>query len=301
MPGPHRPKYRAPADHSRPDSRRRPHRGSPRDLKRKIHSCGHGIGAFPRPRTADAPALRRAVITDPLAAVLTRLHLGRPQDLAAVCAQALGVDGVALSLAVAGRGPEAVWSFSEASTVVEDLQFTLGQGPGPDSARTGATVTVRDLLAVDSGRWPELRAAIAEMNLPVRALYCFPLSLGAINVGVLTLARTLPGSLLPWQFGDAQALAAALTAWYLGGVGAELRPEPDSTPPLELNRAEVHQATGMLSVQLNVPLEQALLRLRAHAYAHTRPLRDVAADVVARRLRLSPDPDPLSAPDHREE
>jgi len=240
------------------------------------------------------------VITDPLAAVLTRLHLGQPQDLAAVCAQALGVDGVALSLTVAGRGPEAVWSFSQASAVVEDLQFTLGQGPGPDSARTGAMLTAGDLLA-DTERWPDLRAAIAEMKLPVRALYCFPLSLGAINVGVLTLARTRPGALLPWQFSDAQALAAALTAWYLGGNGAGLRPEPDSTPPLELNRAEVHQATGMLSVQLGVPLDQALLRLRAHAYAHTRPLRDVAADIVGRRLRLSPDPDTQSAPDHREE
>jgi hypothetical protein len=35
----------------------------------------------------------------------------------------------------------------------------------------------------------------------------------------------------------------------------------------------------------------ALGRLRAYAYAHDRRLRDVAADVVARRLRFHPDTD----------
>jgi len=48
----------------------------------------------------------------------------------------------------------------------------------------------------------------------------------------------------------------------------------------------VHQATGMISVQLEVSLAEALVRLRAHAYANDRPLNEVAADVVARRLRL---------------
>ena len=51
-------------------------------------------------------------------------------------------------------------------------------------------------------------------------------------------------------------------------------------------RAEVHQASGMISVQLNVSLAEALVRLRAHAYAQERPIAEVAADVVARRLRF---------------
>jgi hypothetical protein len=51
----------------------------------------------------------------------------------------------------------------------------------------------------------------------------------------------------------------------------------------------VHQATGMITVQLGVSMAVALVRLRAHAYAHDRRLRDVAADVVARRLRFDPD------------
>jgi hypothetical protein len=47
----------------------------------------------------------------------------------------------------------------------------------------------------------------------------------------------------------------------------------------------------MITVQLGVSAAVALTRLRAYAYAHDRRLRDVAEDVVARRLRFDPDRD----------
>jgi ANTAR domain-containing protein len=56
------------------------------------------------------------------------------------------------------------------------------------------------------------------------------------------------------------------------------------------HRAEVDQATGMLTVQLGVTAAEAYARLRAYAYAQDRRLADVAGDIVARRLRLHPDP-----------
>jgi len=52
-------------------------------------------------------------------------------------------------------------------------------------------------------------------------------------------------------------------------------------------RAEVHQAAGMISVQLGVSLTDALVALRAHAYAEGRSTWEVAADVVARRLSFT--------------
>jgi hypothetical protein len=245
------------------------------------------------------------MISDRMAAVLTRLHLGRHTDLAASCAHALGVPGVSLSLAVdAQEGPELIWCCGDASARVEDLQFTLGEGPSPDSARSGSPVSTADLEALDPDRWPALRAAITEADLPVRGLFCFPLRLGAIHVGVLSLLDPRPGALLERQTEDALTLASALTAWYLGGDGTDLRPGPDppgtddrAAPSADLNRAEVHQATGMVSVQLGVPLAQALLRLRAHAYATSAPLNRVAADVVGRRLRFAPETDNPSEPD----
>ena len=66
---------------------------------------------------------------------------------------------------------------------------------------------------------------------------------------------------------------------------------PDESWPEQAGpqHPEVHQATGMIIVQLGVTAAVALIRLRAYAYSHDRRLRDVAADVVARRLRFHPD------------
>ena len=57
-----------------------------------------------------------------------------------------------------------------------------------------------------------------------------------------------------------------------------------------MRRAEIDQATGMLSEQLGAGIGDAFVRLRAYAYAHDLRLTDAARDIVARRLRLHPDP-----------
>jgi hypothetical protein len=74
-------------------------------------------------------------------------------------------------------------------------------------------------------------------------------------------------------------------------TGEPVHDGPDGVHDLEAGlldlterRAVVHQAAGMISVQLGVDMTVALLRLRAHAWAHERPIVDVATDVVARRL-----------------
>ncbi|MFE9682887.1 GAF and ANTAR domain-containing protein [Streptomyces sp. NPDC006285] len=50
----------------------------------------------------------------------------------------------------------------------------------------------------------------------------------------------------------------------------------------------VHQAVGMVMVQLGTGPEQALDRLRAHALSRGRTVTEVAREVVARTLRLRP-------------
>jgi hypothetical protein len=50
--------------------------------------------------------------------------------------------------------------------------------------------------------------------------------------------------------------------------------------------AEVHQATGMISDRLDVGLDDAFVRLRAHAFAAERPVHDVSRHVVAGRVRF---------------
>ena len=52
---------------------------------------------------------------------------------------------------------------------------------------------------------------------------------------------------------------------------------------------EVHQAAGMVSEQLDLRTSDALVLLRAAAYASERPIDDLAHDVVTRRLRFVDD------------
>jgi hypothetical protein len=121
-----------------------------------------------------------------------------------------------------------------------------------------------------------------------RAVFGFPLRVGAVRIGALNLYRDRPGPLDDDQHADALVLAGVAARAVLGMqadappgmLGAELEAGSDF-------RFVVHQASGMVSAQLEVSVGEALIRLRAHAFADDRPLTAVAQDVVARRLRLS--------------
>jgi hypothetical protein len=204
-------------------------------------------------------------------------------DFLTAVTRALGVDGLVVSLATTGGGPtELLWCTDGTAREFQDLQLTLGEGPEPEALRTGAMVLVPDLTQTGAGRWPAL--AMETPGLQARAVFCFPMAIGAIKIGVLSAVRRTAGSLTSTQADDALALAAALTAQFLN------RHDPQSgawvDPPGELQHAVVHQATGMLSVQLALTLPNALLRLRAHAYSSGRSITSISKDIVDRRLRL---------------
>jgi GAF domain-containing protein len=221
---------------------------------------------------------------------LLREHPGVGGGTVRCAAAALDVDGVAVAVASGTSGGEILWCSGDTAQRFEDLQRVLGEGPGRDCLDDGATVRVDDLARVRPDRWPALTAEVPRQT--VRAVFCFPLRIGAIALGVLTAVRRAPGGLTDQQNDDAVALAAALTTCLLECGAPVLLPPDDSDPLPFLQHAEVHQATGMVSVQLAVPLAEALLRVRAHAYSSGRTLTDTARDIVARRLRLSPDTDP---------
>jgi hypothetical protein len=158
-----------------------------------------------------------------------------------------------------------------------------------EAATTGNPVLVPDLYrGVESARWPIFAAAVTEQT-PVVALFALPLQWGAINLGVLDLYRTAPGGLSPVQHRDA---LAAMDVAALIMLGQRTDPGEHSggwLDPAWGHRAEIHQATGMVLVQLGVSTTDALARLRAYAFVHQRLLIDVARDVVARRLVFTPD------------
>ncbi|MFJ5049949.1 ANTAR domain-containing protein [Streptomyces sp. NPDC088719] len=203
------------------------------------------------------------------------------------CLSLLGIDHLVISLAVKGEVTEQLWSSGETGASFDDLQFTLGEGPGPDALRTGLATLEHDLNAVPTTKWPTFLPAMN--HLPIQAVFSLPLAIGGITVGVLTASRRSPGHMTGQELEDALGLSAALAFQFLGGAATRFADAGDAQPDGQLHRAVVHQATGMISVQLAVPLGTALLRLRAHAYSHDRSIIDAAEDVVARRLRLDDD------------
>jgi hypothetical protein len=99
-------------------------------------------------------------------------------------------------------------------------------------------------------------------------------------------ALTEPQLRAAWKIADA---AAGALLDVRSGTAMDL--PADKAPAGASYRLEVHQATGVVSVQLGVPIEEAFLRLRAYAYSHERNIDDVARDLVAGRLQLSPEED----------
>ncbi|MFF3490500.1 GAF and ANTAR domain-containing protein [Streptomyces sp. NPDC002795] len=200
----------------------------------------------------------------------------------ASCAHVLGLDSITLCL-MNTSGLELVWydPSHTAGIAFEDLEFTLGEGPTHDTVRTGEPVLVPDLHTVPEERWPALLPAAR--HSPPRAVHAVPVNLGATRLGALTGHRAAPGPLTRPQMSSLLALAEGTVTILTTPEGIH---DMRADQPLPLHRAVVHQATGALTVHLGVPLDQALIRLRAYAFTHNRPLHDVAHDVVHRYATL---------------
>jgi hypothetical protein len=177
------------------------------------------------------------------------------------------------------------------AAMLEDLQATLGEGPCIDASRDGQPVLQSDLAATGTTRWPGFTAAALEKG--IAAVFAFPLQVGAIRLGVLDLYRDTAGPLDRPQLAAALDFAEAATTilLYLQNKATPGEPLHPALAEAVESRREIHQATGMISVQAGVGLADALLRLRAHAFSSELPLLEVAKAVVDRRLRFPPEDD----------
>jgi GAF domain-containing protein len=200
----------------------------------------------------------------------------------------LSISGAGISMVTKTGNRGVVCATDDVSARIEDLQLTLGEGPCVDAAEFGAPVMIPDLRTPDDivlDRWPAFLEGAGAVG--VRAVFAFPLRIGAINVGVLDAYRREPG---PLRYGELRAAllaadAAALALLQIDPASDDLF--SDDTDARSTYQLQVHQATGIAQVQLGVSTEEAFLMLRARAFALGRPLVDVATDVVARRLRFS--------------
>lgn len=211
--------------------------------------------------------------------------VGALQRLCAAAARAIPAAGAGVSLMSEGGGRGVAAASSEVSGRYEELQFTVGEGPCIDAFAFRRPVLEPALDNRSTGRWPVYSQSAHEGG--VRAVFSFPLQVGAARLGVLDVYRTDSGSLTAEELAQALAFAQVAVLMLLDGQ-REASPGcvAEGLDEALAYRSTLYQAQGMVMIQLGVPLGEALVRLRAFAFAHERRLSSVALDVVARRLRL---------------
>ena len=177
---------------------------------------------------------------------------------------------------------------NERMAALEDSQYTLGEGPCYDAFYAGRPVHAPRLDPIELMRWPSFVGVANEAG--IGAAFAYPLAIKGARVGVLTLYQAAVGELSAAQNEDSIALSEVLTEMVLSLQDAA--PVGELAAELEeavTYRAEIHQAAGMVSMQLQMPVAEALVRIRAHAFSTSQSVGVVAADIVGRRLRLAND------------
>ena len=213
--------------------------------------------------------------------------------LCQACVDLFDVDAAAISLILEGAPTATLGSSDDAARTLDELQFTLGEGPCLDSVAHRKPVFVVDLADPGDRRWPAFGPAMLAQQ--IRGVYAVPVVVAGEYVGALDFFRERPGRLDNKDFIGAIAAAELAGIPLLDLLDADLRAavtDPSSDAWAELNalsRAEVSQATGMVVAQLEIDPAEALVRIRAHAYATGRNATDVARDILNRRLKLESD------------
>jgi ANTAR domain/GAF domain len=228
-----------------------------------------------------------------LAAVDGRRGVDAADSLCEACVTLFDVDAAAISLVFDGANNGTLGSSGDSARAYDELQFILGEGPCLDSITLRSPVLVADLADLGDTRWPAYGAAM--LSYEIRGVFAMPVVVAGEHVGALDLFRAQAGRLSAEEFTGAIVAAELASVPLLDLMDADLQAaadDPSSNAWAELSilsRAEVGQATGMLVAQLGVEPTEALVRLRAHAYATNRSATDVARDILDRRLRLEAD------------
>ena len=222
--------------------------------------------------------------------ILSRLiESGTPEletkRLCEVGAEVTGMDGAGIML-MSGDVPRgSLCTTNKVSALIEQLQYELGEGPCVDAYHEDRPVLEPDLAEPVTPRW--LAFAGPAIEAGVRAVFGFPLQVGAVRLGALNLYRDRPGPITDEQHADAMVMAEVAAQAVLvlqanappGKLAAALQTGADF-------QYVVHQASGMVAAQLDTSVAEALIRLRAYAFGNGRRLAEVAHDVVARKLRF---------------
>jgi hypothetical protein len=193
------------------------------------------------------------------------------------------ITGVAISIFGSDSAASAIHASDVTASRLEEIHFDLGEGPMFECLTTARPVLVPDVATED--RWPVFLSNADDLR--VSALFLFPLTLGVTCVGAVLCYRDTPGALSDAEIEMGSALSRAISGPAFRNASFMADDEGvNSEPSIEMWR-QVHQATGMVLVQLDTTATDAFAQMRAHAFSHGTSLRRVASDVVTRRLDFS--------------
>lgn len=215
---------------------------------------------------------------------LLRHYTGDEASLADLIAPHFPVTGV--SVMTLGILPSATVSATDALAArIDELQLDLGEGPAWDALKGALPVLEPDLHNAPQRVWAAFSEAIARED--VGAMFVFPLRVGHLDLGAITLLCRTRLELRPEHVTQAAALARTMSALILrlalerAGDGSNPLPELHS-------RRTIHQATGMVIVQADVSAVEAELLIRGHAFAGNTTMQRVAEEILERRLTFEP-------------
>ena len=210
-----------------------------------------------------------------------------PRSLCRLSVDILGVSATCVTLMNNHNSAPVCASDGRASRLA-DLQYTVGEGPCRDAFVENSLIFEPDLENQTPQRWQHFTPLAIELG--IAGVFAFPLQVGECCVGVLTAYQDVAGPLSETQETDGLLVADTIARSML-----RMRPEGDFEilAGISMNdgahRAEFHQASGMIAVQLEVDVDEAAVRIRAYAFGSDRTVADVAGDIVTGTLRLAND------------
>lgn len=205
-------------------------------------------------------------------------------DLCSPLRAAVAMPGAVVSTLGSPMGSETVCASTKLGARIDEIQIDLGEGPSWEALRTRLPVTASDLQVDGGALWPGTWAALRELD--VGALFAFPLYVSTLSIGSIALYSMTARELSDADIERMSRLATIVSSTLLRRALNRLDAPDDGARDEPYSRREVHQATGMVAARNSIGVDDALLLLRGHAFAAGRPVRDVAADVIARRLDL---------------
>src|SRR5579872_2543258 len=158
------------------------------------------------------------MVEDRLARILGRLS-DRGDDgrsaivLCEAATEILGVSGAGVMLMSGDMPMGTLCATNAVSALIEDLQYTMGQGPCVDAYENDEVVLEPDLAAPLVPRWLVFTPKALEAG--VRAMFGFPLRVGVTRLGALNLYQDQPRSLDDRGHADALILAELIAQWVM--------------------------------------------------------------------------------------